>query len=177
MKQVLYQQCCHTYLFYNQLVHKQPVAKALICKLYLMHGSSNLNFTSILFLCKCFVNPLKYTIAVTFAWGLSFVTQTRSHCFNLLLFPRFVLFALMLSSPCLHLIFRHQKIERPMRHFQLSQINILKRFWCQVLKLVTYNKNTCTLMKVNISAHQRSGKVNDVSQFRKTSFTMEISSP
>ena len=32
-------------------------------------------------------------------------------------------------------------------------------------------------MKVNISAHQRSGKVNDVSQFRKTSFTMEISSP
>ena len=52
-----------------------------------------------------------------------------------------------------------------MRHFQLSQINILKRFWCQILKLVTYNENTCTLMKVNISAHQRSGKVNDVSQF------------
>ena len=105
-----------------------------------MHGSSNLNFASILFLCKCFVNPLKYIIAVSFAWGLPFVTQTCRHCFSLLLFPRFVLFALILSSPCLHLIFRHWKIERPMRHFQLSQINILKRFWCQVLKLVTYNK-------------------------------------
>ena len=132
-----------------------------------MHGSSNLNFASILFLCKCFVNPLKYIIAVSFAWGLPFVTQTCRHCFSLLLFPRFVLFTLILSSPCLHLIFRHWKIERPMRHFQLSQINILKRFWCQVLKLVTYNKNTCTLMKVNISAHQRSGKVNDVSHLEK----------
>ena len=65
-----------------------------------------------------------------------------------------------------------------MRHFQLSQINILKRFWCQILKLVTYNENTCTLMKVNISAHQRSGKVNDVSLFiaspwiHKTSFIL-----
>lgn len=105
-----------------------------------MHGSSNLNFASILFLCKCFVNPLKYIIAVSFAWGLPFVTQTCRHCFSLLLFPRFVLFALILSSPCLHLIFRHWKIERPMRHFQLLQINLLKRFWCQVLKLVTYNK-------------------------------------
>ena len=32
-------------------------------------------------------------------------------------------------------------------------------------------------MKVDISAHQGSGKVDDVSQFWKTPFTMEILSP